>query len=127
VKKTKQLGMPIGTATHQLRKQILFSLVMRCGLDICFQCGMRITRVEDLSIEHKVPWLDSDDPVRLFFDLSNISFSHLRCNVSAGRRSNQKYFTDIDRKTAERRLDTLLKHRKYDSDTRRNKYLRTGN
>ena len=84
-KKTEQLGMSHGTATHRLRKHIMFKFVQMQGCDICFQCGEKIESVDHLSVEHKIPWLDSDDPVGLFFDLSNIAFSHLSCNVGAAR------------------------------------------
>ena len=89
-KKNKQLGMSHGTASNRLRKQILFSMLQRYEEDVCFQCGEKIKRVEDLSIEHKAPWMDSEDPVGLFFDLDNIAFSHLSCNCKAGRKRNGK-------------------------------------
>jgi hypothetical protein len=44
----------------------------------CFKCGNRIEIVDDLSIEHKVPWEGTD--VKLFWDIDNIAFSHLACN-----------------------------------------------
>ena len=88
-KKYEQLGMPLGTASNKLRKQILFSLVQETGKDFCFQCGETIKSIDNFSIEHKIPYLDSDDPVGLFFDPENISFSHLKCNVRAAR-SNSK-------------------------------------
>jgi hypothetical protein len=84
-KKYDQLGMPFGTAGAKLRKTIIFDLIVKCGLDVCFQCGRKIERVEDFSIEHKQPWLDSENPVGMFFDLNNIAFSHLSCNVGAAR------------------------------------------
>lgn len=40
----------------------------------CYQCGNTIDKVEELSIEHKTPWLDSDTPKELFFNLENIAF-----------------------------------------------------
>lgn len=85
-KKTGQLGMPIGTASAKLRKQLLFGLVQETGRDVCFQCGEKIEEIENFSIEHKVPYLDSEDPVGLFFDPNNIAFSHLKCNARAGRK-----------------------------------------
>lgn len=88
-KKAEQLGMPLGTASGRLKKNLLFKLIQLQELDICFQCGKKIENVDDLSIEHKVPWLDSDDPVGLFFDLNNISFSHLKCNSGAARITNK--------------------------------------
>jgi len=78
--KSRQLGQPYGTAMHILRKRIMFSLVQRLGLDCCFKCGQRIQTSEDLSIEHKVDWLHSSDPVALFSSLDNIAFSHRSCN-----------------------------------------------
>lgn len=85
-KKVEQLGMSRGCAATRLRKMILFSFVQKLGLDRCFQCGKRIESLAEFSVEHKVPWLDSEDPVALFFDLDNIAFSHLKCNSRATRR-----------------------------------------
>ena len=83
-KKTKALGMPIGTASNRLRKIILFALVCELKHNVCFQCEGDITSVDDLSIEHKEPWLQANNSVESFFSLSNIAFSHLSCNVAAG-------------------------------------------
>lgn len=84
-KKRSQLGMPNGTATARLRKSILFQLVKETGRNICHQCGKEIVSEDELSIEHKIPWLDSENPIELFFDLNNIAFSHLRCNIGTCR------------------------------------------
>ena len=85
-KKVEQLGMPFGTASGILKKSIMFSMMQLLELDMCFQCGMKIESVNDLSIEHKIPWLDSENPKELFFSLDNIAFSHLKCNVGAVRK-----------------------------------------
>lgn len=61
-------------------------LLKKLKLNFCHQCGSEIESEVELSIEHKVPWQDSDNPVKNFFDLDNIGFSHLRCNVGAARR-----------------------------------------
>ena len=82
-KKEQQLGMNPGTAANQLRKIILFDFVKINHLDICFHCNDIIKSENELSIEHKVPWLDSEDPKGLFFSLENIAFSHLSCNVGS--------------------------------------------
>ena len=82
-KKTKQLGMHYSTAQHRLRKRILFMLIQRLKLDSCFQCKNLIVDVDDLSIDHKKPWLDED--TRLFWDMGNIAFSHIICNSTAAR------------------------------------------
>lgn len=85
-KKAEQLGMPHGTAANRLRKMVLFKLLEEREQNLCFQCGEWIKCSDDLSIEHKIPWLDSDDPASLFFDLGNIAFSHLKCNAGSARR-----------------------------------------
>ena len=86
LKKKNQLGMDAGTASSILKKNILFSLLKEVGKNICFQCKESIDNVSDLSIEHKIPWLDSITPKELFFNLENIAFSHFKCNIRAGRR-----------------------------------------
>ena len=81
--KSEFLGMSHGTACNQLRKRILFSLVVAAGLDDCFQCSSKIESVDDLSIEHKKPWFG--ESTELVWDLANIAFSHLDCNSRARR------------------------------------------
>lgn len=84
-KKKKQLGMDPGTASHRLKKSILFDFAKKLDLNWCYQCGAEITDIDKFTLEHKVPWLDSEDPVDLFFNLDNIAFSHAKCNYSASR------------------------------------------
>lgn len=84
-KKTKQLGMNPSTAAHRLKKSILFSFAKKLGYNWCYQCGAEITNIDKFTIEHKQPWLDSENPVEVFFDLDNIAFSHAHCNYSAAR------------------------------------------
>lgn len=81
--------MSHGTASNQLRKMIMFQLIQETGKNICFQCGKKIERIEDLSIEHKNSWQLAKNPKETFFDLGNISFSHLNCNISAGYRNER--------------------------------------
>lgn len=97
-KKANQLGMNPSTASHRLVKDILFKFVIDSG-HVCFHCGEDLTR-ETFSIEHMEPWLDTDRPAELFFDLSNIAFSHLRCNIKASRPWNKKHYTEKARKEA---------------------------
>src|SRR5690349_12862845 len=61
-RKTQQLGMSFSKASHVLRKAVMFRLVQRCGLDICFRCGKRIRTVDGLSLDHKEAWQYSQDP-----------------------------------------------------------------
>lgn len=82
--KHDQLGMNPSTASGRLVKDILFSLIVETGKNICFHCQKEINR-KNFSIEHKIPWLHSEDPKKLFFDLGNIAFSHLKCNIAAAR------------------------------------------
>ena len=84
-RKSEQLGMPYSKASYLLHKQILFHLVQKSGLDTCFRCGERISCCAELSIDHKVAWLYSADPLDLFFDLGNIGFSHRQCNSKSRR------------------------------------------
>ncbi len=77
--------MPNGTAAARLRKSILFHIIKKAGDNICYQCGMEIIYEDELSIEHKLPWLDSHNPVELYFSIDNIAFSHLDCNIKAAR------------------------------------------
>ena len=121
-KKSKQLGMNHSTAQHRLKKHILFKLIVIGGFDKCYQCGEPILTPEELSVEHKIPWLDSKDPEDLFWDLDNIAFSHLRCNCKASRprkkslsqsQSTTRYKAKLGKEEVSRR--------------RREQYLRTGN
>ena len=87
LKKAVQLGMPWGTAAHRLRQRLFFSLLVKLGENVCLKCGQKIESLySELSIDHKQDWLDNDPA--LFWDESNIAYSHRKCN-KAGRR-NQK-------------------------------------
>jgi hypothetical protein len=77
-KKNAQLGMSYGTATARLRKLVLFDLLKRHGENICYRCNEPIETVEELSMDHKEPWLGND--TALFWDVENIAFAHLSCN-----------------------------------------------
>lgn len=122
-KKTEQLGIPHGTASARLRKSLMFSLAKKCELITCHQCGEEIETEQELSIDHKIPWLDSDNPVGLFYDLDNIAFSHLKCNIAAARKTAKKYHTVKERLEANRRLDRESKRRNYSKEKRRKKYV----
>jgi hypothetical protein len=121
-KKKQQLGMNPSTAANRLVKDILWKLIQDSGKDLCCKCGANMSR-ETFSIEHVVPWLDSEDPVGLYFDLDNISFSHLKCNVADGRKPVKKYHTPAERNAAKRPYDKL---RTYCPIKRRERYERKG-
>lgn len=103
--KAKALGMSHGAAANKLRKMILFDLVCRLGLNVCYQCGEKIADIADLSIEHKVPWLRANDPVQVYFDLGNIAFSHLSCNIRASTTPGKKYYNKDEKKTGRANSD----------------------
>lgn len=80
--------MPYGTANARLRKKLMFHLLERLGETSCFRCGGEMTE-ETLSIEHKEPWLHVS--LDLFWELDNVTFSHVRCNISAARKNRSEY------------------------------------
>jgi hypothetical protein len=86
-RKAEQLGMAHGTAMGRLRVALMLDLLKQLRRDGCFRCGGRLDSPDQLSIEHRVAWLDRDP--QLFWDLSNIAFSHRRCNSRAASRVAQ--------------------------------------
>jgi len=92
-RKTKLLGEPFGTASGKLRKAILFSLLQETKKDICYRCNKKIDIIEELSIEHMESWELAKDPIKAFYDLKNISFSHLHCNSGAAKRKEPSHGT----------------------------------
>jgi hypothetical protein len=126
VKAKQQLGIDPGTASNRLRKLLLFSMAQQLELDTCHHCQQVITDPSEFSIEHKEPWLDSDNPADKFFDLGNIAFSHLACNVRAARKPNQKYFTEEEKLEARRRLGREGMKRNYTTEKRQKKWRETG-
>lgn len=83
--------------------------------------------MDELSIEHKTPWLDSEDPKALFFDLNNIAFSHLSCNVSAAKHPNKKYASEEEAKVAKSLQNKESYNKHFTPERRRAKYVRCGN
>jgi len=89
-KKKDQLGIHPGTAANRLRKSILYDFAKRLDVCWCYQCGANIDDIDEFTIEHKIPWLDSENPVELYYSLDNIAFSHAFCNYSKARRKEAK-------------------------------------
>jgi len=116
--------MSVSTAQSRLLRDILWSLVVETGRNYCCKCKEVMDR-NTFSIEHIKPWLDSEDPVGLFYDLENISFSHLTCNISNARRV-VVYRKGQERDNRTKELNRLSKRRNYCPDKRREKYLLTG-
>ena len=122
-KKNEALGMNFSTASAQLKKNLMFKFMQVLNLDQCFQCGEVIDAVDQLSVEHKQPWLSATDPKAAFFDLNNIAFSHLSCNVAAG--TTRKCLAHQLSECAECRRDSKQRYRNssHGKDARR-KYNR---
>lgn len=125
-KKIAQLGMDVGTASSQLKKSILFSAIKKLNQDTCYRCQKKIDTVNELSIDHIVPWIDSPSPKELFFDLDNVTFSHLSCNIGCRRSVGQKYFSDVERLEAKRKRTREYMRRTYTTDRRKQKFKSTG-
>ena len=116
-KKAKQLGISFGAASGRLRKMLMFEMAKSLDLDTCHRCGDKITDIKHFSMEHKVPWMDSADPVGLFYDLRNVAFSHLSCNSACGVRPTK--FESIEERLKgvnERRRLARLKMKKDDPE-----------
>jgi len=124
-KKTEQLGMNASTASGRLQKDILWRLLCETGRTNCCRCKLQMTR-DTFSIEHLTPWLDSEDPVGLFFDQSNIDFSHLKCNVAAARKVNKSAIPFVERNRAQNKKYYHSFDKEERQRRRRARYLKHG-
>lgn len=79
--RAEQLGMSYGAANHKLKKNLMFKFAQMLDFDNCYACGEKIQTPTDLSVEHKEPWEGRENGVEKFWDLDNIAFSHLKCNI----------------------------------------------
>lgn len=120
-----QLEMSFGKANFILRKRLLFYFCIELNKDICYRCNKKIETLDEFSIEHKEPWLYSENPKEKFFDLNNIVFSHLSCNSGAGRKnkiykSKQERWSILkERRKASGQYDRFIQKRKI--ERRKNK------
>jgi len=73
------LGMSHGAAASRLRKMVLFRQLTKYGDNVCVRCEKKIEDINELSIEHIKPW--EGRSAELFWDLDNIAFSHMKCNM----------------------------------------------
>ena len=110
------------TASNRLVKDVLWKLIQQTGQSACCKCGEPMSR-ETFSIEHLTPWLDSENPLHSYFDLDNIAFSHLKCNIEDGRKPPKKYENFVGRHPSKKQNDS---RRVYCPDKRKKQYLRTG-
>lgn len=98
-KKSAILGEPAGTANAKLRKSLLFALAGRLELLNCYRCEEPIEGIEEFSIDHMDAWQGAENPRQTFFDVENIAFSHLICNIKAAGRI-KAHATNTDRNHA---------------------------
>lgn len=110
-RKNELLGVNYSTASARLQRLLLFDMASRLDLLKCFRCGDGIESVVELSIEHKEAWVSSPTPHTCFFDLSNIAFSHFKCNAKAASKPGRKYSSAKERKAvkAKRRMNNPLR------------------
>lgn len=129
-KRHEQLGMNPATASGRLVKDLLFKMILDTGQNRCHYCDAEMTR-ETFNITHKDKWLDSKDPLGLYFDLDNVTFAHAICvNRNADRciptcgtaskyRSGCRCGDCTDASTDSKRVY-------YTAEKRRERYERTG-
>jgi hypothetical protein len=91
----KFLGMNQGSAQWKLRKSIMFHQAVRLNENICYRCGERIEKADEFSVDHKEPWLYSENAIDSFFNLENVSFSHCRCNTKAKRPPSKRFEKEL--------------------------------
>ena len=81
-------GLAPSTARSRLDRTIMLAMAKKLEQDYCFRCSKQIRTIDEFSVEHKIEWLHSENPVELYFDLDNIAFSHIKCNTGARRYTN---------------------------------------
>ncbi len=123
-KRDKQLGKPFTSCRAVLDRLILFNLLKRLEENFCYRCEKEIKSVNEFSVEHKISWVDSDNPKELFWSMDNIAFSHLSCNCRAG------FLGKVPSKEHRRKISLANKGRKltkkqYDEMVERNKRICT--
>lgn len=106
IARVSQLGMSFTAARARLVKQLLFQAIQKLGQDICFKCSKKIVNLNELSIEHKKPWLHVDP--KLFWDLNNVTFSHQRCN-----RIDRPELCAHNRRIAPEGMSWCYRHKKF--------------
>lgn len=131
-KRAEQLGMNPSTAQHRLKKDLLYKYVALAGDAVCYRCGEWI-EIDDFSVEHKEAWLDSEDPLGLFFDLANIGFSHSKCNSAAARPSKIAQCGSVTKFNKGCKCELCVEAKRvarkkyYSAEKRRLRYEKTGN
>ena len=90
LKKSQQLKRSYSTARVKLQKMLLFEFTKRLKLNFYCRCKKEITEINDFTMDHIKPWLNSEDPIGLFCDINNVLFSHLSCNCGCTSMPHRK-------------------------------------
>lgn len=122
--------MPFGTAQNRLRQDLFWMLLVETGRTNCCICGEDMDR-NTFSIEHSIPWQNSENPKELFFDTTNIDFAHKSCNFAKGARKSAICGTISSYKKGCRcsecsYAESEYKRKRYSKENRQAQYLRTG-
>jgi len=91
----------------QIYWDLIFHEMKKQGKDICFRCNKPIIDINTLSIEHMINHAsDIKNQKDLFLNPSNLSFSHEKCNQSAGGKAARKSdgYTGVETINAEKGL-----------------------
>ena len=61
----------------KLRRKVMFYLVKKLGLDICYRCGNKIEEEKELSLDHSEPWMYKSNALEIYElpELKNINKS----------------------------------------------------
>ncbi len=110
------LGMNHSTARQRYFKILMFHYVKLLKLDDCFQCGKPITNIKDFTVEHKISWYTSDNPVKFFFDMDNIAFSHHLCNSTGSNKKMTKKGKQARIKSAQTITANKKRNRRFSDD-----------
>lgn len=81
----KKYSLTVSSARSRLIKSIMFALLKESDQHYCYRCGEEL-ELNSFTIEHVKPWAYQEDAWELYFDLSNIAFSHSKCNSAHTRR-----------------------------------------
>lgn len=110
----KVLGMSSSTAYYRLLRDIIWAMIERDRI-MCHRCGQAMTR-DTYSLDHIDPWRNSPEAPRLYFDLTNVKYTHNACNLRAANLN----------KTIESTLNVtwVRKPTPYDPEARRARYRR---
>lgn len=128
-RKAQLLGMNFVTARNRLDRDLLFAFAKKLGHK-CHRCGKDLTR-DTFSVDHIENWSMSDDPVKAFFDIDNVAFSHMWCNTKERTERSIKKDHGLHMYDRHGCRCSVCKNAKsesfvYDKEKRRDKYVRLG-